>query len=171
MTYWDGTNWVREQPAPPKRARRGGRVLGAALEASLLVALTIGLIAGTAFAANGDGKGAGRPGAGDGSSALAVRMVVDQNGDGASNWNDQVTFDVVTTATDKPWVRLDCYQAGAWVSTSSAGFFASYPWAPNFTLSSAAWTAGAGECTATLYMTSRNGRSKSLAVLAFGVAA
>jgi hypothetical protein len=96
-------------------------------------------------------------------------MVVDQNGDSAPDWNDQVTFNVFTTATDKPWVLLNCYQSGTWVSTSTAGFFAAYAWAPNFTLASGAWTSGAGDCAATLYMVTSNGRSKDLATLNFHV--
>ncbi len=175
MSYWNGAEWVPEQPNPPQHAHRGRRLFGATLEATLIVALTFGLIAGTAFAAkggNGGGKGGpGKPGGDGGSSTLAVRMFVYQNADGKPNWNDQVTFDVSTTATDKPWVRLDCYQGGAWVSTSSAGFFATYPWPANFTLSSGGWTGGAADCTATLYMTTSNGRSKTLTVLGLGVGA
>jgi hypothetical protein len=134
------------------------------LEGALIAMLVVGLMAGTAFAA----KGGGKPGGGGGT--LGVVMVSDQNGNGAPNWNDQVTFDVVTTATDKPWVKLDCYQGGVWVSTSTAGFFEAYPWAPNFTLASGGWTSGAGDCTATLYKAASNGRSRTLATMSFDVA-
>ena len=41
--------------------------------------------------------------------------------------------------------------------------------APNFTLASGGWTSGAGDCTATLYMVTSNGRSKNLATLSFHV--
>ena len=113
---------------------------------------------------------AGKPGAGGTTgSSLVTAMVVDQNGNGAPNWNDQITFNVATTATTKPWVKLNCYQSGVWVSTSTAGFFAAYAWAPNFTLSSGGWTSGAGDCTATLYMVTSNGRTKNLASLSFHV--
>ena len=98
-------------------------------------------------------------------------MVSDANGDGSPSWNDQVTFDVATTATDKPWVLLNCYQSGVWVPTSTAGFFDAYPWAPNFTLASGAWTSGSGDCTATLYMVASNGRNKTLAAMTFSVGA
>ena len=54
-------------------------------------------------------------------------MVTDANGTGPS-WGDQVTFNVSTTATDRPTVRLHCYQNGNLVYTFSAGFFAGYPW-------------------------------------------
>jgi hypothetical protein len=137
-------------------------------EGSLIALLVVGLMAGSVFAAKG---GHGKPGGGDSTAGgtLAVVMVADPNGDGAPNWNDQVTFDVSTTATDKPWVKLNCYQSGTWVSTSTAGFFPAYPWAPNFTLASGGWTSGAGDCTATLYLVTSNGRSKTLATLGFHV--
>ena len=115
-------------------------------------------------------KDKGKPGGGtDASSTLSLKMVYDQNADGAPNWNDRVTFGVYTTATSKPWVKLNCYQAGAWVSTSTAGFFAAYPWAQTFTLASGGWTSGAGDCTATLYLVTSNGRSKNLTTLSFHV--
>jgi hypothetical protein len=115
--------------------------------------------------------GKGKPGGGGSTtgSGLTLALVVDQNGNGAPNWNDQITFNVATTSTTKPWVKLNCYQSGVWVSTSTAGFFAEYPWAPNFTLSSGGWTSGAGDCTATLYLVTSNGRSKNLASLSFHV--
>jgi hypothetical protein len=43
------------------------------------------------------------------------------------------------------------------------------PWPPNFTLASGGWTSGAGDCTATLYLVTSNGRSKALATLSFHV--
>ena len=144
------------------------RLLGATAEALIIVILVFGLFAVPVLAAKGGGHGGGGKG-GDSSSTLTLRMVNDQNQDGAPNWNDQVTFDVSTTATDKPWVRLDCYQSGTWVSTSTAGFFEAYPWEPNFTLASGGWTSGAGDCTATLYMVTSNGRSRTLATLDFHV--
>jgi len=101
--------------------------------------------------------------------SLSVKMVVDYNSDGLPNWNDQITFNVSTTATDRPWVKLNCYQNGTWVSTSTAGFFPEYAWAPNFTLASGGWTSGAGDCTAILYMVGKNGKSQNLASLNFHV--
>jgi hypothetical protein len=117
------------------------------------------------------GKG-GKPGGGGSTgstSSLSVVMVADQNGNGAPNWNDEITFAVSTTATSSPWVRLNCYQGGAWVSTSTAGFFAAYAWAPNFTLASSGWTSGAADCTATLYQVTSHGRSSTLKTLNFHV--
>ena len=136
---------------------------------SVLVAALVIVLALAPSALAGKG-GKGKPGSSTSStSTLSLKMVYDRNADGAPNWNDQVTFNVSTTATLKPWVKLNCYQAGVWVSTSTAGFFAAYPWPPNFTLASGGWTGGAGDCTATLYLVTSNGRSKTLATLSFHV--
>ena len=51
MTYWDGTRWVPDTPAARPRRRVHSRLFGAATEASLIVLLAFGLIAGTTFAA------------------------------------------------------------------------------------------------------------------------
>ena len=145
-------------------------MIGASLEATLIVALTFGLIAGSAFAAKGGGKGPGKPGGGDSSSTLSVRMVVDTNGDGALNWNEQITFDVATSATDQPHVQLTCSQHGAVVYSASAGFYDGYPWPWNqvFELSSRAWAGGAADCVAVLsYWDGR--RFRDLASLSLSV--
>ncbi|HEX3218556.1 MAG TPA: hypothetical protein VHU77_00775 [Candidatus Limnocylindria bacterium] len=141
------------------------RLGGAALEGALISLLVVGLIAIPAFAA----KGGGRGGATSGSTGSSLSLVMVDPTDTVVNQGDQVTFEVSTTATDKPWVRLDCYVNGAWVSTTTHGFFPTYPWAPNYTLASGAWTDGAGDCTATLYRVTSNGRSRTLATLSFHV--
>ena len=115
-------------------------------------------------------RGGGKPsGGGTNGGSLAIVMVDDANSNHAPNWNDTVTFDVSTTATNKPWVLLDCYQDGAWVSTSTAGYFDAYPWDPNFTLASGGWTGGAADCTAKLYRVASNGRSQTLTTMSFHV--
>lgn len=137
-----------------------------AIVAGLIV---LAVIAPVAVAGKG-GNGKGHSNASDTASAISWAMVADRNGDGQPNWNDTVTFNVRTDATDRPWVLLNCYQGGAWVSTTSHGLFASYPY-PNFTLASTAWTGGAGECVATLYEVTANGNQRDLASLRFAVAA
>jgi hypothetical protein len=94
-------------------------------------------------------------------------MVDDWNGDRLPSWNERITF-IVSTDADKPWVLLNCYQAGSWVSTASHGFFSSYLH-PNFTLASAAWTGGAATCVATLCILTSNGDARNLATLSFDV--
>ena len=86
------------------------------------------------------------------------------------NFNDVVTFDAATSATDTPAVQLDCYQGSTLVSTQSAGFYPAWPWSTDFTLKSGAWTGGAADCTARLYKTSSNGlRTYTLATTSFHV--
>ena len=124
----------------------------AVLEGALLAMIVVGLIAGTAFAAKGGGKPAG-----GGSSTL--NLVLLDSTDGVANYGERITFEVATTATDKPSVKVACTQAGTVVYRSSAGFYPDYPWpwAQTFSLSSTAWTGGAADCTATLYY--YNGKS------------
>ena len=136
-------------------------------EGALLSLLVVGLMAGTTFAAKGGGS---KPTGGGGTGGtLAVKMVTDVNGNGSPEVGDTISFNVSTTATDKPWVKLNCSQGGSWVYTSSAGFFAAYAWAPNFTLSSTMWSSGAADCTATLYSVGSNGKISNLKTLAFTV--
>lgn len=50
MTFWDGTRWVPDSPAP-KRQSAPRRLLGAVSEATMIVTLVFGLVAGATFAA------------------------------------------------------------------------------------------------------------------------
>ncbi|MES2970892.1 MAG: hypothetical protein V4702_01050 [Patescibacteria group bacterium] len=100
----------------------------------------------------------------------SISLVLLNSNDGLAHYGQQVTFNVSTTATDQPFVRLDCYENGVWALSSSAGFFDSYPWpwTRNFTLQ---WdnyhTAGASaNCTATLYSQSQS-RNSTLATTSF----
>jgi hypothetical protein len=137
--------------------------LQAIAEAALIAMLVVGLMAGTAFAGKGGG---GKTGGGSGGGSLALVMVTDADGTGPS-WGDQVTFNVSTTATARPTVRLQCYQGGTLVYTFSAGFFPDYPWTKVYALSSQSWTGGAADCTASLVYTRSGGRVSTLATLNF----
>jgi hypothetical protein len=94
--------------------------------------------------------GKGKPPAGGSDSSLS--LIVLSSPDGLAHYGGQVTFAVSTSATDRPYVQLDCNQGGALVYSSSAGFYAGYPWPwnQNFILSSSYWTGGGAACTATL---------------------
>ena len=62
----------------------------------------------------------------------------------------KVTFDVYTTATQYPWVTVDCYDAnGSWVYHASNGIFPS-SLGQVFTLGSNIWLSGEADCTAWL---------------------
>jgi hypothetical protein len=112
-------------------------------------------------------------GSSNGGGTINLVMVNDANGDGLVNYGDSVTFQVSTTATDKPLVEADCYQSGVRVYSHSAGFYPDYPWPDSqiFNLSSSVWTGGAADCTAQLYMSDGSGGFKTLATLSFPVAA
>ena len=143
-----------------------------ALRIALLVAAVAALVLVPASLA-GKGGGGGKPGGGGTTTGGGtLNLVLLNSTDGQAHYGQQVTFEVSTTATTQPSVRLECFQGGTLVYTSSAGFYPEYPWpwARTFTLGSGAWTGGAANCTATMY--SFNGRRYSdLKTLSFGVAA
>lgn len=146
------------------------RLFGASAEALIIVILITGLLAIPVLAAKGGGGGGGKPSGGGGGGGTISLVMVDP-ADTAANHGDQVTFSVATTATDRPFVKVNCYQGGTWVYAASAGFFPDYPWSKNFILAADSWPSGAASCTATLY-SSRDGiRTTTLATLNFAVAA
>jgi hypothetical protein len=155
MTYWDGTRWVAEETTTAARAPRiARRLLGATAEAGLISALIFGLIASSAFAAKGGGGS--KPSGGAGGGTLTLVMVTDANSNGSPNWGDTVTFNVSTSATSSPEVKLTCYQGGVAVYWTQTAYYAGYPfpWTQMMQLQSGAWTGGAADCTAVLYYSS-----------------
>ena len=172
---WNGNEWegVDTPPAagtPAKPESRAKRFAAAALEASLITALTFGLIAGTAFAAKGGGGGhrSGGGTTGGGTIALAP-LVVDNNGNGTPNYEDVVTFNISTTATTAPWVNLVCSQNGTVVASGWKGYWAgSIDTNWNFGLASGGWPGGAADCVAYLKMQTSHGYS-TLASTSFHV--
>jgi len=63
----------------------------------------------------------------------------------------QVSFNVSTTATSKPFVDVQCYQNGTWVYEQWQGFFAGWTGGQTFTLGpTGLWQSGAADCTADL---------------------
>jgi hypothetical protein len=142
-----------------------------------LAVLALALVPAAGLAAKG-GNGAsqgggGKPGGGGGSSSLTLVVVSSPYNDGLPHYGGTVTFDVSTTATAKPTVKVECNQGGVVVYRASAGFYPEYPWqwARNFSLGSGAWTGGAADCVATMYYVSSNGRTNTLATLPFQVLA
>ena len=140
-----------------------------------LAVLALALVPAAGLAAKGGGGntptggggghgGGGKPGGGSSTSSLTVVMVADQNGNGAPNWGDTITFNLTTTAAN-PYVTVTCTQNGVVVYTASAGFYPDYLWpgARNMPLSSPMWTGGAASCTADL--------NNGLATLKFSAAA
>ena len=133
--------------------------LQAIAEAALIAMLVVGLMAGTAFA--GKGGNGSKPTGGATGGTIAVVLVTDVNTPGLSR-GDTVTFNVATTATDEPFVNLQCFQNGSLVLNGSAGFFA---WAMNaphydFGLNSGLWQSGAADCTAYIVKSTSKGWSR-----------
>jgi hypothetical protein len=147
------TPYIREEVGLFKKIAMGVTVTALTLVLSLAGA-------GQADARGGHGGGGG--------ANSSVALVLLESIDGSAHSGQRVTFSVATTATS-PFVSLNCYQGGVWVSAASAGFFAAYPWSQDFTLASTTWTGGDADCTALLY-TSRDGtKITSLATLSFHV--
>ena len=131
-----------------------------ALTLVVLAALTL---APTALA----GKG-GKPGPGGGSTTT-FRLALLDSTDGAPHWGQRVTFDVATTATDRPMVSLKCFQGGTLVYAFQAGFYPDYPWTKVATLRSNSWTGGAADCDARLYKAAGGNKTTTLATQSFRV--
>jgi len=166
MTYWNGSGWEADRPATPPRPKRGRRFLGAATEAGLITLLMFGLIAGTALAAKG-GNGNGGNGGGK-RTASAISLVVLDGADAVANNGERVAFDVSTTATDRPFVGLRCWQGSDFVLDGYTGYFADYMFDPWLTLGGMYWDdAVAADCTARLFWFDKRGSEKILATLDF----
>jgi hypothetical protein len=119
------------------------RIARIAQIAALVVALALVPVA---FAA----KGGGKPGGGGGTTGGTISLNPPSSTDGLVHVGQKVTFSVSTTATQYPWVTVDCYSpSGAWVYHASNGVF---PTSLNqvFTLASNTWMSGDANCTAWL---------------------
>ena len=154
------------QPSPTSPRSRLRRTTSSILGLTVLAGL------GVAAAAPADARPVDRTG-GPTTKSSTIEMVPVDAADPVLNFNDVVTFSVSTTVTDQPMVRLYCYQNGAEVYWSSAGFFPDYPWpwARDFTLRSDYWTGGAADCTATLYYSAGHNKFPVLATTSFHVEA
>ena len=91
---------------------------------------------------------------------------------GTPAYGDQITFAVSTTATDRPYVILNCYQGGNWIYAAQAGFWADYAPGQMFTLAASSWAGGAADCTATVGVQNADGtKFRALASTTFHVGA
>lgn len=113
----------------------------------------------------GGNGGGGKPGGGGGT----LSLVLLESTDGVPHYGQRVTFDVDTTATNYPWVSVDCSQAGRLVYEQSNGIFAT-SLSTTFTLGpTPSWTGGEADCTATLENWDRYPRITPLASMTFHV--
>jgi hypothetical protein len=120
-------------------------------------------LSGTAFASN-NGGGPNK----SSSSSISLALPFGAAATTGPNYGNTVTFNVSTTATQYPYVNLQCFQNGALVGQGWAGFFAGALGSEAFGLYSPQWTSGAADCTASLDM-NVNGRWKVLASTSFHV--
>jgi hypothetical protein len=132
-------------------------------EASLIALLVVGLIAGTALAAKG-GKG-GKAGGGG-----TISWHVLDGTDAVANYRERVAFTVSTSATDRPFVGLRCYQNGDFILDGYTGYFDTYMNDPWITLGSPYWNAAVpADCTARLFYYNKRGNQVVLATTSFAV--
>jgi hypothetical protein len=140
------------------------------LAAVSLAAMFILAVVPAAFAGKGGNGGNGANGGkpSDGSSSLSLVLM-----DGATQaaHHGRVTFDVSTTATDRPFVGLRCWQGTNWVLDGYVGYFPGAMGDPWFTLSSPYWADGVeASCTARLFSYDRRGNQNVLTTMTFPVA-
>jgi hypothetical protein len=122
----------------------------------IVVAIAIGVstAAPAALAAKGGGHRISSNGG-------TITLVLLNSTDGLPHYGQSVTFDVATTATDKPWVELDCSQSGTLVYQDWRGFFDGSLTGQDFILgTSKAWQSGDADCVAWLERYTKRGFSK-----------
>jgi hypothetical protein len=119
------------------------RIAHAAQIGALVLALAL---VPAALAAKGGG---GKPSSGGGGGGTITLKLLNST-DGVPHVGQKVTFNVSTTATQYPWVTVNCYDAsGVWVYHASNGIFAT-SLNQVFTLASNTWMSGDANCTAWL---------------------
>jgi hypothetical protein len=139
----------------------------AVLKGALLTLLVGSLFAGTTLAAPG-GKGGG--GGGGGNTAGGTLKLVVLDGATEAHQGSRITFTVSTTATDRPFIIVKCWQGSTGVYNNIVGIFPTYMYDPWLTLDSSYWTAGiSANCTATGFYYDRKGNQVTFATLNFTV--
>jgi hypothetical protein len=118
--------------------------------AALLAAIAALCLALAPVALAAKGGGGGSSGGSTGSSSSSLSLVLLNSTDGLPHYGQQVTFNVSTTVTTRPYVTLECTQNGALVYSNQVGYYPDYPWVQYFTLASSYWTGGGASCTARL---------------------
>jgi hypothetical protein len=156
----------------------GRHVVTAATVAVGLVLAATPALAGKGGNGNNSNGGSGNGGGSPGGSSIALAGV-DGAAPAALTVGSQVTFDISTTATNEPWVRVACFQNGTAVYGQYWGFWSGYsPSAINSTMAAngvftlgptALWSSGSASCVGTLYMVGSNGKQTDLASTAFTV--
>jgi hypothetical protein len=136
-----------------------------------VAALVVSAISGAALA-KGPGGGKGHGGT---SGTGTIALVLLDSTDGVAHFGQHVTFTVSTTATQYPWVDLQCFQNGGLVYREDNGIFPT-TLGDVFTLGpTQLWQGGAADyCTATLQdwdSYSKNGNITNITSITVQVAA
>lgn len=119
----------------------------------------------------GKGGGGGKPGGGGGGGSSSSLALVLMDGATQAAHNGRVTFTVSTTATDRPFVGLRCWQGTNFVYDGYVGYFPGALFDPWFTLDSPYWADGVqASCTARLFYYDRRGNQNVLTEQSFSVA-
>jgi hypothetical protein len=85
-------------------------------------------------------------------------------------FGDNVTFNVSTNATDRPYVLVECTQAGILVYQYALGFYPSFPLGQTFTMGpTRMWQSGDADCEGSLVTWTNGGKMKTLASVPFHV--
>ena len=113
---------------------------------ALALVTVVAIVAGPATAGGRGGNGGGKGGRGTGT----ISLVLLDSTDGLAHYNQWIRFDVSTTATTEPGVKLKCYQGGVLVAQGWEGYFERALSDGNFRLNSPMWTGGDADCTADL---------------------
>ncbi len=115
--------------------------------------------------------GGGKPGAGGGGGGSSSFSLVLMDGATQAAHDGRVTFNVSTTATDRPFVGLRCWQGTNFVYDGYVGYFPGAMFDPWFTLDSPYWADGVQtSCTARLFYYDRRGNQNVLLEQSFPVA-
>jgi hypothetical protein len=106
---------------------------------------------GSATGGKPSGGGGGKPGGGGGTTGGgSIDLVLLNSTDGVPHFGQRVTFNVSTSATQYPWVTVNCSQNGQNVYHASKGIFPT-SLGQTFTLGpTPTWSGGDAECTADL---------------------
>ena len=138
---------------------------------ALIAAVAALAIAPAALAGKGGGGGKPPGGGGAGGGGSSSFSLVLMDGATQAAHNGRVTFNVSTTATDRPFVGLRCYQGTNFVYDGYVGYFPGAMFDPWFTLDSPSWADGvSASCTARLFYYDRRGNQNVLMEQSFPVA-
>jgi hypothetical protein len=138
-----GKSWDQYRLGEPHEAPRRKGLKTFAIVTALMAIMIL-----PAMAAKGGNGGKGHSTGGSTSGdTIALKLL---NGDTQPLFGHQVSFNITATFS-QPYVNLNCYQGGTWVSGEWGGFYEGSAYDQIFTLGpSNSWSGGDADCTADL---------------------